>query len=143
MEYYASLGFRGLVYFASAFLSIRSLNSPESRILTTIFGILFLDILFADIPGAFETKFQAGPLDLYESDSFYDARADHIKARLAEIKAGEALRLVMDRAAEREKQTWCIGVSWDLCTHEELLEILEVQTSHIFCDGHVMLTTFL
>ncbi|KAK1221684.1 hypothetical protein PQX77_015514 [Marasmius sp. AFHP31] len=47
----------------------------ETSILTTIFALLFWDIIFADVPGAFEAKFQAGPLDLVE-DSFYHARQD-------------------------------------------------------------------
>lgn len=41
----------------------------EGSILTTVFGLLFWDILFAPVPGAFETAFQSAPLDLGE-DSF-------------------------------------------------------------------------
>ncbi|KAJ3922957.1 VRR-NUC domain-containing protein, partial [Lentinula edodes] len=97
----------------------------ETCILTTIFGLLFWDIIFADIPGAFETPYQIAPLDLVE-DSFYYARKELIKSRLKELKDGDALK-ILDRHDKlyRESKTWCVGVRWDVCGKDELAEIVE------------------
>ncbi|KAJ4477339.1 hypothetical protein J3R30DRAFT_3484850 [Lentinula aciculospora] len=97
----------------------------ETCILTTIFALLFWDIIFADIPGAFETRYQIAPLDLVE-DSFYHARKEMIESRLKELKEGKALK-ILDRHDKlyRESKTWCVGVRWDVCGKEDLVEIVE------------------
>ena len=98
----------------------------ETRILTTIFSLLFWDIIFADVPGAFETPYQTAPLDLAE-DTFYCARQDLIEARLEEIRNGGAERILELRDAEhREKQTLCVGLRWDICDRSDLVQIVEV-----------------
>lgn len=98
----------------------------ETRIVTTIFGLLFWDVIFADVPGAFETKFQVAPLDIAE-DSFYFARKELIDRRLQEIRCGRAVE-ILDRhdRTYRSTNTWCVGVRWDLCSKEDLREIVEV-----------------
>ncbi|KAI0723944.1 hypothetical protein C8T65DRAFT_714858 [Cerioporus squamosus] len=63
----------------------------EGRIVTTLFGLLFWAVIFAPIPGAFETPYQSAPLDLAE-DTFYFSREDIIEARLEEIQQGQAAR---------------------------------------------------
>ncbi len=103
----------------------------ETRILTTIFALIFWDIIFSRVPGAFETQFQAGPLDMFE-DSFYLARRDLFEARLQEIREGKGrdyLKRHDDRY--RSKQTWCIGLRWDVCEQGQLLEIVEVGLSSL------------
>jgi len=95
--------------------------------LTTIFALVFWDIIFTSIPGSFETQFQAGPLDMFE-ESFYFARQELFEARLREIedgKGGEYLNWHDDRY--RPKQTWCIGLSWNVCEKKQLLEIVKVR----------------
>jgi fanconi-associated nuclease 1 len=103
----------------------------EGRIVTTIFGLLFWDIIFAPIPGAFETPYQSAPLDIGE-DSFYRARHDLIKIRLNELRAGKA-REIIQRVDDqhRAQATWCVGVRWDLCTQEELMEIAQVRLKRL------------
>ena len=98
----------------------------EGRIVCTLFGLLFWDILFADVPGAFETKYQSAPLDI-ASDCFYYAREGLIKERLAEIKQGKA-RQISEKVdnKHRPKGTLCVGVRWDLFTRQDLLEIVDV-----------------
>ncbi|KAJ3844806.1 hypothetical protein F5878DRAFT_600961 [Lentinula raphanica] len=97
----------------------------ETCILTTIFALLFWDIIFADIPGAFETPYQIAPLDLVE-DSFYYARKEMIDTRLKELKDGKALEILRKHdQLYRESKTWCVGVRWDVCEREELAEIVE------------------
>ncbi len=94
-----------------------------------MFGLLFWEIIFAPIPGAFETPYQSAPLDIAE-DTFYLARQDLVKERLEMIKNGGALQL-LSRALEEhsEKGTWCVGVRWDLFQKQDLLEIAEVNSS--------------
>ncbi|EMD38241.1 hypothetical protein CERSUDRAFT_93772 [Gelatoporia subvermispora B] len=97
----------------------------EGRIVTTLFGILFWDIIFASIPGAFETPFQTAPLDIAE-DTFYYSRQALVEDRLTDLKAGKALQLVEDVCAQHEETgTLCVGVRWDLFTSEDLIQIVE------------------
>ncbi|KAK0211331.1 hypothetical protein DFS33DRAFT_1252122 [Desarmillaria ectypa] len=114
----------------------------ETRILTTIFGLLFWDIIFADVPGAFETRFQTAPLDIAE-DSFYYARKELIQARLREIEDGKAAGILErhDRTY-RPSKTWCVGVKWEY-PKEDLLEIVQclkgeslATICHLFCEDY-------
>ena len=93
-----------------------------------LFGILFWDIIFAPIPGAFETPYQSAPLDIAE-DTFYYARQDMIDERLREIEhdAGRP-REIVDAVdtQHREKGTWCVGVRWGAFERQDLLDIVEV-----------------
>jgi Fanconi-associated nuclease 1 len=91
-----------------------------------IFALLFWDIIFMDIPGTFETPYQIAPLDLTE-DSFYYARKELIETRLEEIRRGSA-NTILERHDDkyREKKTLCVGVRWDICEKQDLLEIVEV-----------------
>lgn len=87
---------------------------------------MFWDIIFSPVPGAFETQFQAGPLDMLE-DSFYLARRESFETRLREIREGKAKEyLTRHDDRYRPKQTMCIGLRWDVCEQKQLLEILEV-----------------
>jgi fanconi-associated nuclease 1 len=91
----------------------------------TIFGLLFMDIIFAPIPGALETPYQSAPLDIAES--FYSARQDLIESRLDDILAGRAREILEDvDSKHREKGTCCVGVRWDLFSRQDLVEIVDV-----------------
>ncbi|KAG0769936.1 hypothetical protein G6F16_002647 [Rhizopus arrhizus] len=108
LEYYSTKGFKGL--------------HAENGIIRMIASLLFWDVIFASIPGVFETPYQTEPLDL-RSDAFYESRFDIIKERLNEIENGnylEMIRSVDER--EREKQTMCTGINWNY----ELQDILEI-----------------
>ncbi|THH16142.1 hypothetical protein EW146_g4437 [Bondarzewia mesenterica] len=97
----------------------------EGRIVRTLFGLLFWDVLFAPIPGAFETPYQSAPLDIAD-DTFFFTRQELIKARLSEIEEGKAreiLEAVDDQ--HREKKTWCVGVQWDIFERQDLIEIID------------------
>ncbi|PPQ99096.1 hypothetical protein CVT24_009363 [Panaeolus cyanescens] len=97
----------------------------ETSILTMLFALLFWDIIFASVPGAFETPFQTCPLDMFE-DAFYYARKRLIEDRLAQIRAGEACEILTRHDDQyRPKGTWCLGVNWERCTKQELLQIVE------------------
>ncbi|KAH8099575.1 VRR-NUC domain-containing protein [Cristinia sonorae] len=109
LEHYEDLGFKGF--------------HCEGRIVTTLFGFLFWDILFAPVPGVFETPYQSAPLDLTE-DTFYTSRKEIADARLDEIKNGrgeEILTRVYDE--NHEKKPMCVGVRWDMFERQDLVEI--------------------
>jgi len=111
LEHYEDLGFKGF--------------HCETKLLTTLFALLFWDVIFANIPGALETPFQDAPLDLCQ-DTFYYARKDLIEARLAEIRDGKGPEILQRHDEQyREKETWCVGLSWDLCEREDLVGIVE------------------
>ncbi|KAL5511287.1 hypothetical protein ACEPAH_4503 [Sanghuangporus vaninii] len=96
----------------------------EASIVSTIWGLLFWDILFSSVPGAFETPYQSAPLDI-ASECFYFARKDAVEERLQEIndgKAPEILASVDDKY--RENNTMCVGVRWNNYSKQDLVEIV-------------------
>lgn len=96
-----------------------------------LFGLLFWDVIFESIPGAFETPYQTAPLDIAE-DSFFYARKDLMEKRLAAIEAGKGADLVRAVDAEhRASETWCVGVRWDLFSSEDIVDILTVNLLQI------------
>ncbi|KAH9945856.1 uncharacterized protein BXZ73DRAFT_86110 [Epithele typhae] len=101
LQYYEAQGCRGF--------------HCEGRIVTTLFGLLFWDVLFAPVAGAFETLYQAAPLDLPE-DTFFESRQDIADAQ-------EAVE-VLEKAYDEHKDVICQGVRWDLFTKEDLLGIV-------------------
>ncbi|KAL1744333.1 VRR-NUC domain-containing protein [Schizophyllum fasciatum] len=129
LQHYETLGYKGF--------------HAETRILTTLFALLFWDVLFARVPGVFVTEFQTAPLDL-AGDTFYDARKELIEKRLAEVAAGEA-KAILQRNDKfyRESRTFCIGVSWSNCSAQDLEEIVECMGGHalrhiclLFCQDY-------
>jgi Fanconi-associated nuclease 1 len=96
----------------------------EGRLVRTLFGILFYDVLFEYVPNVFQTAFQTCPLDLH-TDAFYPARFSEIAHQLARLSNGDAMAIfrdVWDRLFER--QVCVVGVDWTFAK-EDLEEILE------------------
>ncbi|KAK4387981.1 Fanconi-associated nuclease 1 [Sesamum angolense] len=83
----------------------------ESGIWLTIFGVLMWDIIFADVPNVFRTKFQTAPLDL-ETDSFYEVRKGLIEELLHKIQDGMAEEILIT-SWESHVGTACRGVNWE------------------------------
>uniref|UniRef100_A0A1J3FZ31 Fanconi-associated nuclease n=1 Tax=Noccaea caerulescens TaxID=107243 RepID=A0A1J3FZ31_NOCCA len=90
----------------------------ESSIWLTIFGLLMWDILFSDVPGAFQTRFQTAPLDL-ETESFYLTRKDSIESQLEKVANGMAEEILII-SYETHRGTACRGVAWERFSLEEL-----------------------
>ncbi|KAK4511600.1 uncharacterized protein ATC70_012816 [Mucor velutinosus] len=110
LEYYQKKGFKGL--------------HCENGVIRMIMVLLFWDIVFAPIPGVFETPYQSEPLDL-RTDAFYESRQDLINTRLREIEKGayiEIIKQVDER--ERPRNTACIGINWKY-EPQDILEIAE------------------
>ncbi len=79
--------------------------------MTTLFGLLFWDILFLDVPGVFESPFQSAPLDL-GTEYFYETRREQIERRLQEIEQGMFLeRISQVDSRERGRASRCVGKS--------------------------------
>src|SRR5271170_5353384 len=82
LQHYENRGYKGSISISTNYASYTltrhlfeySFHS-EGSIVRTLFGLLFFDIIFAPIPGAFETPYQSAPLDIAE-DAFYYARKD-------------------------------------------------------------------
>ncbi|EGG09831.1 uncharacterized protein MELLADRAFT_103952 [Melampsora larici-populina 98AG31] len=100
----------------------------EGSILTTLYSLIFWDVIFAPVPGVFETSYQSAPLDLF-TDAFAIVRSNLIKETIESFqkegigKIKETLIKTYER--ESEKKTWCIGIHWERYGMNELLEILE------------------
>ena len=134
LQRYEDEGWRGYVAFQlrQGFRDIFHRLHSEGRIVYTIFGMLFWDIIFATIPGAFETPFQVAPLDI-DTDTFYHSRRELFEKRLDEIKQGKAREIVRSVDLQhRDEQTLCAGVRWDLVESEDLENIVEVRNETNF-----------
>ncbi|KAJ2081867.1 hypothetical protein H4R24_002024 [Coemansia sp. RSA 988] len=92
----------------------------ENAIITTLFSLLFWDIIFYPLPGVLDTEYQSQPLDM-GSESFFHSRQAQIQERLDVIAGGEFERAIR-RIYDGEKGAECVGVSWEL-TCEQLLTI--------------------
>ncbi|KAL1922346.1 uncharacterized protein VTP21DRAFT_9885 [Calcarisporiella thermophila] len=99
LGYYRSLGYKGY--------------HCENGIITTLFALLFWDILFMPVSGVFETSFQSAPLD-FGTDAFYSTRCVEINRRISQISSGDFLGLLREAdERERPRATLCIGLSWE------------------------------
>jgi len=130
LQHYEDEGWKGYAAFFPSSGSAHSIHCrlhSEGRIVYTIFGLLFWDIIFTTIPGAFETPFQVAPLDI-DTDTFYHSRRELFDKRLAEIKQGKAREIIRNvDTKHRDDQTLCVGVKWDLVEREDLENVVEVR----------------
>ncbi|CAN6447196.1 unnamed protein product [Victoria cruziana] len=98
LQYYAEVdGWQGL--------------HSENGIWMTLFALLMWDVIFADIPDVFRTRFQTAPLDL-ECDSFYRAREGLIESQLQNIENGMA-GSILTASWNAHVGISCKGVRWD------------------------------
>ena len=96
----------------------------ENSIIKTIFGLLFWDIIFMDVPGVFVSPYQTAPMDLGHP-CFYESRREEIESRLELIRNGSAKSILTQvYSLQGSKNTFCIGVDWHYsCT--DLSEIID------------------
>lgn len=105
----------------------------ETSTLTTLFGILFWDIIFEDkqVTNVFVDRFQSRPLDL-GTDHFYQSRRDMIDTRLDHMQNSS-----LETICEMATTTWmlnkdyeCSLVNWSLFDSlEELVGLLKCFTN--------------
>ncbi|KAJ2472666.1 hypothetical protein GGI02_001429 [Coemansia sp. RSA 2322] len=103
---YQSMGFSGL--------------HSENAMATTLFCMLFWDIIFHPLPGALDTEYQSKPLDM-GSESFYYRRRSLIDRRLLDIADGDFADTMLIHY-DSEFGAECVGVSWDI-TCDQLLTV--------------------
>ncbi|KAJ2443062.1 hypothetical protein GGI03_008084, partial [Coemansia sp. RSA 2337] len=92
---YQSLGYTGL--------------HSENSMVTSLFSLLFWDVIFHPLPGTLDTEYQSRPLDM-GNESFYFSRQTLIDQRLKEIVDGEFADIILanyDFGYGAE----CVGVS--------------------------------
>jgi hypothetical protein len=83
----------------------------ENSLVSTLFGLLLWDAIFAALPGMFQTPFQDAPLDL-RGETFYEQRRQLIDERLAELEQADlAAEVAAAHAAHHPRR--CRGVAWD------------------------------
>lgn len=73
---------------------------------------MFFDIIFADVPGVFFSKYHTFPADYFYA--FYDNRKDLIDARVKLLASWPATKkqITDTYRAHHPKNTLCIGLSW-------------------------------
>jgi hypothetical protein len=89
----------------------------ENQFLNTMFGLVFWDIIFAPVEGAFINPFQRQPLDLYHP-SFIEKRKGAIEQRLSEVKRNGVKPYL--NILETKKNMQNPFIVWDLVDTEWL-----------------------
>ena len=95
----------------------------ENCLINTLFGLLFWDVLYAPIPGAFFHPFQAQPADLYRSN-FKEQRADLIQECFIRLDNGDYQAAIRDRYQEKYGITNSF-IHWSVVSNELLEMALE------------------
>eukprot|EP01080_Neovahlkampfia_damariscottae_P006638 gene6638-10803_t len=96
----------------------------ESSIFVTIFGLLFWDIIYMDIPCVFQTKFQTSPLD-FRTIAFYPQRKKEIDERLEEIKKDGKMEELINKTWENYEGKANACINWSRITLEEIILIVK------------------
>lgn len=90
----------------------------ENGLLTSLFGLLCWDAIFAPLPGAFFHPFQRGPADLHWPD-FHQRRTREFSAALNLLSSGGYQSAILHTFAEKQGRQSPF-VNWNLITRELL-----------------------
>ncbi|KAA8496352.1 Fanconi-associated nuclease 1-like [Porphyridium purpureum] len=92
----------------------------EGRLVTSLFGLLLWDELFADVTNGFHSAAQIRPIDL-GTEQFYFNRRAALDAKLDAIaRSGKAdIARLASTAIDAHRNTLCAGVSWGLINRGE------------------------
>lgn len=88
----------------------------ENSLINGLFGLLFWDVIYAPIPGAFFNPFQSRPADLYRRH-FKEKRQDLIKEAFAQLDSGEYQRTLRARY-ETKRGITNTFMNWSLLSNE-------------------------
>lgn len=72
----------------------------ENALITSLFGLLFWEAIFAPVPGAFFHRFHSAPMDLYEPE-FVQRRQAIVDACFGELDTGEYVESIKRRFAAK------------------------------------------
>lgn len=100
----------------------REVHFGENELWSSLFGVLFREILFSPVPGMLPTPLLTGPLDL-GTPGFFERRRAPIEALLAALAAGEGPDRV--RAESCSFGLAISGVRWDRFNIELLASVAE------------------
>lgn len=91
----------------------------EGSTVTSLFVLLFWDIIFMDVPNVFQTALQNSPLDMF-SDSFYTSRATHLDTRIqfVYVATEQQLRDTITSTWKRHHNSHVACVDWSLFTSD-------------------------
>ncbi len=103
--------------------SARTAVFSENALWTSLFGLLFRDVLFADVPGMLPGRHLHGPLDLGQA-GFYERRRQLVDARLADITNGCA-HSILRRTVEQHSGEAIVGVAWSFSVEDVLAPVCE------------------
>lgn len=111
LDYYLTLGYKGY--------------HSESSIATTLFILLFWDVVFATRPDMFFHPCQTHPVDMFMPE-FYSIRKEAICDRTLQLKNIDYMvGALTDRyCAERDSSTVVTGINWNF-TLEDLIQICQ------------------
>lgn len=84
----------------------------EGGLSGTLFGLLFWDIIFAEVPNVFLTPYQVAPLD-FGTNSFALKRSKAIDSRLLQIQSGNLEDMLLESWQQHYPQA-CVGVNWEM-----------------------------
>ncbi len=102
----------------------------ENYLWTSLYGLIFWDIIFKSKPGAFYNPFQRGPNDLYSED-FYLSRKSEIDKRIKWIGNKDWAVKVLDTYDEK-KLTANYLVRWKQVKKSDVKKVLsKVPSEHI------------
>ncbi|NRQ02734.1 VRR-NUC domain-containing protein [Marinobacterium sp. xm-d-530] len=91
----------------------------ENHLINGLFGLLFWDVIYAPVPGAFFNPFQSRPADLYRSN-FKERRYPLITEAMIQIETGQYRETIRQRFREKQGITNSF-IHWSVLT-EELVE---------------------
>lgn len=97
----------------------------ESSYFTTIFALIFWDLLFdIEVSDVFQTAYQIAPLDL-NTDAFYPFRREALEERLNLIENDfEGVIKLLRKHHVTYHKVSCVGVNWNDYSGERGIEIL-------------------
>ena len=100
----------------------RSAFFAEGSLWTTLFGILYADVIFSRVAGAFPAARMTAPLD-WGGPTFRDRRAVAIQDLEHRIFDGHAASLLQENW-HRFNRMSITGVSWDRFTEQQLVKVV-------------------
>ncbi len=117
MIYYRGLGFTGFY--------------SENTIWTALFGLVFWDIVFMPLKGAFFNPFQRGPADLF-TPGFKAKREEEIAQIIERIKTEEGWKDRVIHTYEEKYLTANFLVSWNRISKKQIQDLVQnVPDTHI------------
>ena len=96
----------------------------ENALLRTMTGLVYWQVIFADVAGAFTNPFQSGPHDLYREE-FLQPRLKQLQILEADLQADEDLELHLLTVYKSKRGIANSLVDWQMFTEFSLRDVLD------------------